>query len=333
MKYISILFTLGLLSLTSGAQAQNTLQIGYFAEWPLPAHYGQTSGAYDDVLGADAEWIAYDSSTSMFAALETGDIQIALSQGLVPFLLVSTAGLDFKIIDIAVSYPANENCFAHPDLQFSASKTSALNGTTIALAIGTISHFNLNQTLTRFGIDPASVEMVNMTPAQAVAALKQDKVEVACGWGPALTTLQGFGTILLSNDQKTELGIKNYDTIVIRSSFGADNPEVVAKFLKVTGELNAAYTANAARMIPSIAAPMNMFDGTVAASMEGFTFPSVSAKLGEEWLGGGVQTHLKQLADFFVGQGAMDKSLDDYIHTVDATYLQTAANLPLIDAE
>jgi taurine transport system substrate-binding protein len=332
MKHLCF-FTLGLISIFSTAQAQDSLQIGYFNEWPLPAHYGQTSGAYDEVLGADAEWTAFNSSTAMFAALETGDIQIALSQGLVPFLTVTTAGHDFKLVDIAVSYPNNENCFAHPDLRFSATNTSALNGATVALAIGTTAHFNLNQTLTHFDIDPASVEMLNMTPAQAAAALTRGKVDIACGWGPALNTLQDFSTVLLDTEQKAEIGIKNYDTIVIRSSFGADNPEVVAKFLKVTGELNAAYTANAARMIPSIAEPLNMYDSTVATSMQSFQFPSVTAKLSEKWLGGGVQSHLKQLADFFVIQGTMDKSLDDYAHTVDATYLQTAADLPLIEAE
>ncbi len=76
-----------------------------------------------------------------------------------------------------------------------------------------------------------------------------------------------------------------------------------------------------------------MLEGTVTASMEGFAFPSLTAKLSENWLGGSVQVHLKQLADFFVAQGTMDKALDSYGHTVDATYLQTAANLPLIEAE
>lgn len=332
MKHLSF-FTLGLIFIFSAAHAQDRLQIGYFDEWPLPAHYGQTSGAYDEVLGAKAEWTAYNSSTAMFAALESGDIQIALSQGLVPFLTITTAGHDFKMVDIAVSYPANENCFAHPDLRYSATNAAVLNGTTAALAIGTTVHFNLNRTLTHFGIDPASVEMVNMTPIQAAAALKQGKVDIACGWGPALSTLQDFGSVLLSNDQKAEIGINNYDAIVIRSSFGADNPEVVAKFLKVTAELNTAFTASAARMIPGIATPLDMFEGTVAESMAGFEFPSITAKLGESWLGGGVQTHLKQLADFFVVQGTMDNDLDDYAHTVDATYLQAAADLPLIDAE
>ncbi|PCJ75867.1 MAG: taurine ABC transporter substrate-binding protein [Rhodobacteraceae bacterium] len=332
MKHLRF-FTLGLLFIFSSAQAQETLQIGYFNEWPLPAHYGQISGAYDEVLGADTQWNGYNSSTAMFAALETGNIQIALSQGLVPFLVVSTAGLNFKIVDIAVSYPDNEKCFVHPDLQFSAGNTGVLNNATVALAVGTTAHFNLNRTLTNFGIDPAGVEMLNMAPAQAAAALTQGKVDIACGWGPSLTTLQDFGTVLLSPEQKTKIGIKNYDVIVIRSDFGTENPVVVAKFLKVTNELNASYTANPTRMILNIAAPLDMFEDTVKASMQGFEFPTITEKLGEDWLGGGVQTHLKQLADFFVLQGTMNKTLDNYADTVDPTYLQTAAILPLIEAE
>lgn len=145
--------------------------------------------------------------------------------------------------------------------------------------------------------------------------------------------MQEFGTALLDDEQKTEIGIRNYDTIVIRSGFGAENPEVVAKFLKVTAELNASFTVNPARMIPNIANSLDMTEATVSASMERFRFPSVTAKLGTDWLGGEVQTHLKQLANFFVEQGTMNESLDSYSDSVDVSYLQKAAELPLIEAE
>ncbi|OUS04450.1 hypothetical protein A9Q96_16035 [Rhodobacterales bacterium 52_120_T64] len=325
-----VLFTLGLLSFFSTVQAQETLRVGYFSEWPLPAHYDQSSGAYDEMLGAETEWSAFDSSTDMFAALETGEIQIALSQGLVPFLLVATAGLDFKIVDIAVSYPAGENCVAHPDLRFSATNSATLTGATIALAVGTTAHFNLNQALAHFGVAPSSVKLVNMPPAQAAAALAQGKVDIACGWGPALDTLLDFGTLLLDNDQKSAIGVKNYDTIVIKPSFGADNPEVVATFLKITAELNSSFTANPSRMIPKIAGRLNMTESAVTASMNGFEFPSTTEKLGVEWMGGDAQLHMKVLADFFVNQNVAASALESYESVVDKSYLERAANLPLI---
>lgn len=331
MKFIFAIFTLGIVSIYSAAQAQDSLQVGYFSEWPLPAHYGQVSGAYDDVLGTETEWVAFDNSTEMFRALATGEIQIALSQGLVPLLLVTTAGLDFKAIDIAVSYPAKENCFAHPDLRFSARRASVLGGTTIALPLGTMTHFNLNKALAHFGADSTTLNLVNMTPAQAAAALQQGKVDIACGWGPALDTLEDFGTTLTANEEKREMGIKNYDTIVIKTGFGVDNPNIVAKFLKVTAELNASFTANPSRMISTIATQLNMTESNTAASMEGFEFPSIADKLSAEWIAGGMQSHMKALSDFFVVQNVMQNALENYESAVDKSYLEHAVNLPLID--
>lgn len=330
MKFIFTFFTLGFISIYSPVRAQDSLQVGYFSEWPLPAHYGEVSGAYDDVLGTDTEWVAFDNSTAMFGALATGDIQIALSQGLVPLLLVTTAGLDFKAVDIAVSYPAKENCFAHPDLRFSARKASVLARTTVALPMGTMTHFNLNRTLAYFGVDSTTLNLINMTSAQAVAALQQGKVDIACGWGPALGALRDFGTVLTTTEEKAEIGIKNYDTIVVKSGFGVNNPEVVAKFIKVTAELNTSFTANPSRMIPEIAKQLNMTENAVATSMDGFEFPSTTDKLGVEWMAGDMQSHMKALADFFLAQNVTASALESYESVVDKSYLERAANLPLI---
>ena len=317
----------------SYAYAQDTLQIGYFNEWPLPAHYGQTSGAYDEMLGAKTNWQSFENSTAMFAALETGDIQIALSQGVVPFLLVATAGLKFDIVDIAVSYPDSENCVVHSDLGFSASKTSVLVGKTIGLPIGTTAHFNLLRQLDHLKISTASLKLVHMSPAQAAAALRQKNVDVACGWGPALSEMLTMGEPLTSGDQKLQLGGGNFDVITIRASFGADNPETVAQFLKVTASLNASFTANPAHMIAGIAGQANMTESTTNSSMAGFRFPTISEKAGPVWFGGGVQAYLKNLADFLALQGTIDKALSSYDIYIDASYLQSAAELPLVPSE
>ncbi len=315
------------------ASAQDALTIGHFNEWPLPAHYGQSSGAYDEVLGAETEWRAFDSSTSMFAALENGDIQIALSQGVVPFLQVATAGMAFDVVDIAVSYADNENCVAHHSLGFSSENASVLVGKTVALPFGTTAHYNLLRQLAHFNINPASVHLLNMSPTQAAAALRQEKADIACGWGPALNDMLTNGVQLTSANLKTELGGGNFDLIVVRSSFGTDNPEVVAQFLKVTADLNASFTANPARMIAGIASPLNMTEEAVKSSMAGFQFPTINEKTGATWLGGGVETYLKDLADFFVEHGTIDEALGSYAENIDISYLQAAMDLPLVPSE
>lgn len=335
MKYIIQVFVLSLLvfAQTTSAQTQSPLNIGYFTEWPLPAHYGRTSGAYDEVLGQTTTWTAFSDSTAMSAALETGEIQIALSQGLVPFLLMATAELDFKIIDIAVSYPANDGCVVHPALNFSTLNSAALAKATIAVPVGTTTHFNLNQTLASFNVDQSTIKIVNLPPAHAAAALRQGKVDVACGWGPALDQMLDFGTALLTSEDRAALGLGNYDVIAIRTDFGTENPVLLAKFLKVTADLNAAFMAAPDRMITAIATPLNMTESTTETSMAGFQFPTITEKTTGRWLAGGVQSHLLALAEFFAQQGTIDHALASYATYIDASYLQKALDLPLIDAE
>ena len=334
MKYIIQVFVLSFLvfAQTISARAQSPLTVGYFAEWPLPAHYGRTSGAYDEVLGQAVKWTAFSDSTAMSAALETGEIQIALSQGLVPFFLIATAGLYLRIVDVDVSYPANDGCVVHPDLNHTTQNSALLTGTTIALPIGTTTHFDLVQTLANFDIDQSTIKTINLPPAQAAAALMQGKVDIACGWGPALIQMQAFGTTLLANEDK-ETSLGNYDIIAIRTDFGIENPVLVAKFLKVTADLNAAFMAAPDRMIAAMATPLNMTETTAVASMRGFQFPTITAKTSPKWLEGGVQSHLGALAQFFTQQGTFDRALESYAEYVDASYLQIALNLPLIDAK
>lgn len=327
MKFIARILALIALQ-TAPALAQDTLHIGYFSEWPLPAHYGQASGAYDNT-----EWHVYDSSVGLYGGLANGDIQIALSQGIVPFLMMAKAGPDFQIVDIAVSYPGLENCVVSAPLAAKLTTPNALQNARVALPMGTTVHFGLLKQLAQLRVNPLSLVFLDMPPAPAAAALASGKADIACGWGPALDRMLDDGALLLPTEGKDALGVYIFDSTVIRASFGADNPEVVARFLKTTNDLNVSFAANPDRMIPKIAESMNMTEGAVRATMSGFIFPSVTDKTSGKWLGGGTQNYLAQLGAFFVEQGTLDSSLTDFAASIDNSYLQTAKDLPLIDAE
>lgn len=320
-------------SLPITATAQDSLDVGYFAEWPLPAQYGQVSDAFDDALGVPTNWHAFDNSLAMFAALETGEIQIALSQGVVPFLSVANEGLTFEIVDVAVSYIENENCVVQNDVVFTRTDASNLIGRTIALPMGTTAHFNLTKQLERLNVSIAAVRLINMAPAQAAAAFNQRKVDIACAWGPALESMRSNGVMLTDTDEKIAGGGGNFDLIVTRNSFGADNPEVIAQFLKVNSELNQSFEANRTRMLPSIAKSANMTVDATTRSMAGFSFPDIDTRLGQDWMGGGVQTYLTEIANFFVQQGTLKSTLGEYGSLVNSSFLSTARDLPLIASE
>ena len=313
------------------AFAQDSLSVGYYAEWPLPAHYGQASGAYDAALGAPVDWQVFDNSADLYAALSIGQIHVALSEGVVPFLLMTATGQDFRIVDIAVSYPTLENCVVSENFGYSPQSPDSLKNARVALPMGTTVHFGLLEQLNYIGAKSAALEFFDMSPARAAAALSQGDVDIACGWGPALGVMQTQGQPLLRLEDKQAAGAYTFDSTLIRASFGADNPEVVARFLKVTNDLNASFQASPQTMVARIAETVDMNE--VTDTMNGFDFPVIEAKLGAAWLGASVQNHLKALADFLVEQSTLDAALDDYTGFIDPSYLQIAAELPLIDSE
>lgn len=320
VKYILRVIALNTFFLISSAQAQDALSVGYFAEWPLPAHYGASNGAYDDALGVPVTWKSYGNSAALSAALHAGEIEVILSQGLAPLLVMAAIHDDFRVIDISVSYPDTQNCVTNIGGSVPANAR-------VALPLGTTVHFAFLNFLTAQGIHPATLEFINMLPAQATAALRDGKVEVACGWGASLDMLTVLGVPLLSDTRGT------YDVTIIDANFGAENSALIARFLEITNNLNQSFSNTPATMTPQIASVVNMEKTSVSSTMGEFVFPSITDKLSADWMGGGLQSHLQSLAEFFVQQRTLEAALDSYDNIIDITYLQKAAELPLIDAE
>ena len=98
---LPILVLSGLMAGTT-AMAQDGLTVAYFTEWPMPFQYAKAEGIYDETLGLPVNWVRFDSGTAMSAAMAAGNVQIAISQGVLPFIGAASAGQDLRIVDIAL---------------------------------------------------------------------------------------------------------------------------------------------------------------------------------------------------------------------------------------
>ena len=303
----------------SAAQAEgHGITVGYFLEWPMPFQYAKVEGMYDEALGMPVNWVAFDTGTAMSAAMASGDVQISVSQGVPPFVVATSAGQDLQILDVAVSYSENDNCVVHANLEIDKDSVADLAGKKVAVPLGTAAHYGFLKQMGHFGIDLASLEIVNMAPPEGAAALAQESVDMACGWGGALRRMKEHGNVLLTGAEKEELGILVFDVTSAPASFVAENSDVVAKFLEVTAEANAMWAdeANHATMLPVIAKDAGMDEDATMATISTFVFPTVADQLNEKWLGGGAQEFMKGVADVFVAAGSIDAALDSYADAV-----------------
>lgn len=313
---------------TAAAGGHGEITVAYFLEWPMPMMTAKASGAYDEALGMKVNWVSFETGTAMSAAMASGDVQIALSQGVPPFVVAASGGQDIQVVDVAVSYSDNDNCVVRADLEIDKDSAGELAGKKVAVPLGTAAHYGFLRQMDHFGIDIASLQIVDMAPPEGAAALSQGAVDFACGYGGGLARMKEYGNVLLTGDEKEALGILVFDVTSAPAAYIAENGDVVAKFLKVTADANAAYAADPSEDKLAVIAEQSGMDLDAAkAAISTMKFPSVEAQLSDAWLGANAATFMKGVADVFVEAGSIDSALESYEDAVNTGPLQAASEM------
>lgn len=312
---------------TSAALAVDEITVAYFLEWPTPNQFAQAHQTYDEALGVRVNWRAFDTGVQMSAAMAGGAVQILYSQGVPPFIIAASAGLDIELAGIAVTYDDNDNCVVHASQGITAANARDLEGQRVAVPLGSAAHYGMLRQMEHFGVDVSTLSIVDLSPADGAAAIARGDVAMACGWGGALRRMLEHGNLLLTGAEKRELGIRIFDVISVDAAFARANPELIAGFLRVTEDMNRRFETDSAAMLDDISRESGMDMENTVATLAGFGFPTMEDQLGAEWLGGGLQAFLKEVADFFAANGNLPQTLDSYEGVVNATYMQMASQM------
>lgn len=320
------------LTLMTGSQAaaMDEITVAYFLEWPMPFQHAKVMGTYEEALGVKINWRSFDTGTAMSAAMASGDVHISVSQGVPPFVVAASAGQDLQIVDVAVSYADNDNCVVAEALEIDKTNAGELAGKKVGVPLGTAAHYGFLKQMEHFGVDVGSMDIVDMAPADGAAAFEQGSIDMVCGWGGALRRMKEHGNVLLTGDEKTELGILVFDVTSVPAEFAAENGDMLAKFLKVTADANAVWNAGGAdaeAMIPVIAKDAGMEEAATAETMATFSFPSVEEQLSEKWLGGNAQNFMLGVANVFVEAGSIDSARESYADAVNTGPLTAAQGM------
>lgn len=320
----------GVVAGVSTADARDKLTVGYFLEWPMPFQYAKANGTYDKELGLKINWVSFESGAAMSAAMASGDVDISVSQGVPSVVISNSAGQDLQIVDVAVSYSDNDNCVVQKKLGINKSNAATeLIGKRVAVPVGTVTQYGFLRQMEHFGIDPSKLEMVDMNSTDGSAAFAQGTVDMFCGWGGSLRRAMETGNVLLTGKEKEELGILVFDATTAPAKVTSAEPDLVARFLKVTANANSMWSDEAKKkeMLPVIAKEAGMDEKAAAETMATFVFPTIEEQLSAGWLGGGIQAYLKGVADVFAKTGNIPKVLPDYAASVNGKPLAAAKEM------
>lgn len=300
------------------------ITVAYFTEWPTANQVAQAERWYDEELGVKVNWRIFGSGTQMADAMKAGEVQIAYSMGIIPFVVAVSEGNPISAVGVAVTYAENDNCVVHNRAAIDKANAHDLEGKKVAVPLRTVTHYKLLRTLVHLGVDTSKVEMVHMVSADAEKALAAGEVTMACGWGGYLLRMTGHGRFLMTAMEQERIGIRVFDVVAVANDFAARHPELVTKFLAVTDKAIDYYDDNPEQARPVIAkaAGMELLESNIILSR--FDFPGRKAQLSKHWLGGGVQAFTKEVADFLVEQNEIPQALADYGPTIDAGFYEKA---------
>lgn len=303
------------------------ITVAYFLEWPTPNQFAQQEGMYDEMMGVKVNWVSFDTGTAMSAAMASGDVHIAYSQGVTPYLVATAAGQDLTVVDVAETYSDNDNCVVRAELEID--KTNAgteLPGKQVGVPLGTAAHSGFLAQMKHFGVDPDGLKIVDMAPVDSAAAFAAGELDMVCGWGGPLRRMKEHGNTLLSGAEKEEVVGRVFDIVSIPTEFGEENPDIVAKFLMVNRKMEDMYREDREPMLDAIsqAAGMDM-EGTVAV-LDVMGFPTIEDKLSDNWMGGYVATYLAEGAAKLEEAGQLT-ALEDYNALINSSYLEAASKM------
>ena len=302
------------------------LVVAYFPEWPMPFQVGQADAKIYEDAGLNVKWVSFDAGTAMSAAMASGDVHIAISQGVTPFLTAVSAGQDLVAIDVATSYSDNDNCVVRSSLEITKDNAKELEGKTVGVPLSTAAHTGFLAQMAHFGVDTNKMTIVDMAPVDSAAAFANGNMDMVCGWGGPLARMKQHGNALLTGAEKEAVVGKVYDVTSTVGSWAKENAETVSKFLRVIHKLNAQFNEGGSdAMMPAIAAQAGMdLETTKGISTLGMAFLPTDVQLSEDWMGGWMQKNFKEAADKMAAAGSI-KAMDSYDQAVDASYLKAAS--------
>jgi len=328
MKYgivLALALLAGLHALAAGAADRRPAEIsvGYMPQWPTPAQFAQVTKTFDDALGLKVSWVPFASGEAMNAALADGRLQIAYSQGHVPFVVGVSQGLELTMVGVAVGYPNHDNCIVRDGSGISRANAATLIGKRVAVQSGSVSHYRLLRMLQHLGIDTGQVEIVNTADGTATAtALQQGEAVMGCASGGALRAIETLGEPLLSAAELAEIGLPLFDAVTVPTAFLEEHPDIVQAFMDVIAATNEQWRKNPEPMRAAIARAAQMSTEASNRALAGFRFPGVDEQKSEAWMGRVLPAYSKQLADFLVAEGRLGEALDSYEPFFDTHFLR-----------
>ncbi|WP_193726799.1 taurine ABC transporter substrate-binding protein [Paenibacillus guangzhouensis] len=280
--------------------------------------------------GVSVKWLPFDSGRDVNNALVSSSIDI----GLLGSTLVAAGlskGVDYKVIWLADVIGANEALAVKNTSNIR--EMADLKGKTIAVTFGSTTQYSLLGALQLNGLSPNDVHIIDMKPADMLAAWKRGDIDGGYVWQPTLQQMaDDGGHILVTSGQLAEQGIVTADVIVVRKAFAQEHPELVKLYLKSMIQAVELYREQPDQAIQATASLFSISEQEAATMMNQLIWLSGTEQLSESYLG--TSDHAGQFANVLADTAKFlkDQHLIDTLPSI-SVFQQAIATKSLKEAD
>ncbi len=284
---------------------------------------------YEEYLGENVEIVQFDSGADVNTALASGSIDI----GMMGTSVVATGlsnNSEIKVIWINDVISSAESLIVRESSGIN--DIDGLRGKRIATPFVSTAHFSLQNAIKNAGITITDIELLDMQPADILAAWEREDIDGAYIWYPVLGKLiDDGGVVITTSEEQAQRGALTADVTVVRTEFAEQYPEVVKNYIKAQmygiDMLENEYDES----VEAIAGVADITLEEAEKQIGGFVYPTAEEQISKKYLGkegdvGQMSQVLRYTAIFLEEQGNIQTApeLEIFENAVTGKYIEMA---------
>ena len=293
----------------------------------VPLRTVMESGELEKATGYKINWRMFGGGGDVIRAMASGDVQIG-EAGSSPVTAAASQGQDIKLFWILDDIADAEALVARNGSGINSVKD--LKGKKVATPFVSTSHYQLMVDMKLEGVDPKSVNVMNMRPPEIAAAWERGDIDAAFIWDPVLSKVKSNGKVLATSGTIGKKGYPTFDGLVVNADWAAKNEAFMVALVKALAKADAAYRSDAAKwtadstQVKAVAKWTKADAKDVPAAMKLYVFPTLEQQASATWLGGGAAKAMTDTAAFLKEQGRVQEVKPNYGAFVTTKYVTEA---------
>ncbi|MEP7058687.1 MAG: taurine ABC transporter substrate-binding protein [Caldimonas sp.] len=311
-----------------GAASAQTKEVTFaHQDMLVPLRTVMESGELEKATGYKINWRMFGGGGDVIRAMASGDVQIG-EVGSAGVTAAASQGQDIKLFWILDDIADAEALVARNGSGINSVKD--LKGKKVATPFVSTSHYQLMVDMKAEGVDPKTVNVMNLRPPEIAAAWERGDIDAAFIWDPVLSKIKASGKTIATSGSIGKKGYPTFDGLVVNSKWAAANEGFMVALVKTLAKADAEYRGNAAKwtadspQVKAVAKWSKAEAAGVPAAMALYRFPTLEEQMSSTWLGGGAAKAMTNTAAFLKEQGRIQEVKPNYSDYVTSTYVHKA---------